>query len=226
MPARMIFFDAVGTLIIPTPSPAQVYADFGQQYGSQLSADEIAPRFKAAFQSEEAIDRNLLGWATSEERELARWRSIVGAVFAEIEPRAGERLFTALFAHYGTPAAWRVLPQLEPLIAEFDARGIRWSIASNFDRRLRSVQAGHRQLAACASLCISSEVGSRKPAAAFFHHCQALFGLEPGDCCLIGDDRENDFAGATAAGWESILIEPATDFAGLQRRVLDWAREA
>ena len=38
--ARAVFFDAVGTLLHPDPSAAEVYAGVGRRYGSRLSVSE------------------------------------------------------------------------------------------------------------------------------------------------------------------------------------------
>src|SRR5436309_68347 len=51
-----VFFDAVGTLIHPEPSPAAAYAEVARRHGCALTAEEVRPRFAAAFAREEAAD--------------------------------------------------------------------------------------------------------------------------------------------------------------------------
>ena len=70
---RVIYFDAVGTLLHPEPSAAFVYASIGQRLGSQLEVKAIRQTFAAAFASQDLLDR-AYGWKTSEQREIERWR--------------------------------------------------------------------------------------------------------------------------------------------------------
>jgi putative hydrolase of the HAD superfamily len=58
-------------------------------------------------------------------------------------------------------------------------------------------------------LVISSEVGWRKPAAAFYREVCRRSGLEPEQILLVGDDRINDYEGARSAGLQAILLDPA-----------------
>src|SRR5438132_1602800 len=94
---RAVFFDAVGTLIYPEPNAADVYTAVGRRYGSRLTTEVIAPRFRSAFQAEEALDlRNDL--RTYEAREVLRWRRIVAAVLDDVSD--AEACFRELFEHF------------------------------------------------------------------------------------------------------------------------------
>jgi putative hydrolase of the HAD superfamily len=70
-------------------------------------------------------------------------------------------------------------------------------------------------------LVISSEVGQRKPAAAFFQAICRHADAPPGQIVHIGDDLENDLAGATAAGMTSILFDPGRKHLGQTDRRID-----
>src|SRR5438045_9414948 len=100
--SRALFFDAVGTLIHPDPPAPVVYTVIGSRFGSRLTAADIAPRFRAAFAREEAIDR-AQGLRTNEEREVRRWRDIVATVFDDGTGLPG--CFEARFAHFARPDA-------------------------------------------------------------------------------------------------------------------------
>jgi putative hydrolase of the HAD superfamily len=53
---------------------------------------------------------------------------------------------------------------------------------------------------------VSEEVGCAKPdAGIFLAACRGL-GELPADCLFIGDDPQNDLAGATAAGLRARLV--------------------
>src|SRR5262249_5574805 len=155
---------AVGTLIHPDPPAQLVYSQVGRRFGSRLPAAAIEQRFAAAFQREEALDRQQ-GLRTSEERERDRWRRIVAAVLDDVAD--GESCFRELYRHFSCPGAWRVEAGAVGVVEELARRGHTLGLASNYDHRLRSVVAGLPALRGLHHLVISSEVGWRKPAPQF-----------------------------------------------------------
>ena len=202
---RAVFFDAVGTLLHPEPSAADAYAIIGSRFGSRLARSTITARFRAAFRRHEELDR-AVGHATSEEREVNRWRSIVAEVLDDVEDSAG--CFGALYDHFSRPDSWRLEPDCAPTLRELAERGLVLGLCSNFDHRLRGLVAAAPELAEVRHLVISSEVGWKKPAAEFFAavtHAAALF---PEKILIVGDDRGNDFDGARAAGLSALLFDP------------------
>jgi putative hydrolase of the HAD superfamily len=214
---RAVFFDAVGTLIHPDPSAAEAYHAVGRRFGSQLSCAEVRRRFRAAFQAEEKRDA-VAGLRTSEERELTRWRSIVPAVLDDVDDPDG--CFAELYDHFARPCAWRIEPGTAETLDELARRGYQLGMASNYDRRLRTVVTGLAALAPVNRLIISSEVGWRKPAAPFFAAMCASVGLAPAQVVLVGDDMGNDYDGARAAGLRAILFDPDGKFVAVRERVV------
>jgi putative hydrolase of the HAD superfamily len=200
---RAVCFDAVGTLIHPEPSAAAVYAAVARSLGSRLIEPEIAARFRIAFTREEAFDI-ANGLRTDEERERRRWRHIVAEVLHDVCD--GERCFEELFAHFARPDAWRLDPGAAAVLAELERRGYVLGMASNYDRRLRTVAAGLPALRPLRHLIISSEAGWRKPAPEFFAALCKHTGLSLGEVLFVGDDRVNDYDGAKAAGLRAVLV--------------------
>jgi putative hydrolase of the HAD superfamily len=211
-----MFFDAVGTLIHPEPWAAAVYAAVGWRRGSRLPAEVITARFRAAFKEEEAADVRS-GLRTSEAREAERWRRIVAAVLDDVaDPDA---CFKELFVHFARPESWRCDQDADLVLRELVKRGYKLGMASNYDRRLRSVAAGFAELRPVRHLVISSEVGWRKPAGAFFAALAHAVGQPAEQIVLVGNDRGNDYEGARAAGLAAILYDPKDEAAatGLPR---------
>jgi putative hydrolase of the HAD superfamily len=204
-PIRAVFFDAVGTLLHPTPSAADAYADVGARFGSRLTRAEITARFRAAFRRQELVDR-AAGHRTSEEREVARWRAVVAEVLDDVTDTAA--CFRALYDHFARPAAWRIDPDGTGIVAELAKRGLIIGVCSNFDHRLRGLVAALPELAYVRHLVISSEIGWKKPAAGFFHEVARLVALSPAQILIVGDDEENDYVGAREAGFPAFLLDP------------------
>lgn len=199
-----VFFDAVGTLLRPQPSVQEVYGRAGRRCGARLGEAEIGRRFAAAFQRQEAVDREL-GYRSSERRERQRWEAIVAEVFRD-QPHPSA-LLAELWDHFARPDAWACLPDVAACLRELQLLGIPLGIASNFDGRLRAVVAGQPALAACGRLAISAEIGWRKPAPAFFEALCELVRLPAEEILLVGDDWHNDYEGGRQAGLQVLLLD-------------------
>jgi putative hydrolase of the HAD superfamily len=202
-----VFFDAVGTLLHPEPPAAAAYAAVGRRHGSRLDAAAVAARFAAAFRRQDALDR-AAGWRTDEAREVARWRSVV----AETLPDAAdpEACFAELFAHFALPDAWRTDAHAPAVLEALTARSLLAGVASNFDERLHGVLAGAPGLRLAAGrVVVSAEAGWRKPAPEFFAAVCRAASLPSEEIVYIGDDLDNDYDGARAAGLSAVLIDPS-----------------
>lgn len=201
---QWVFFDAVGTLILPRPPVAEVYAHIGQRYGSRLMPDEIEGRFRAAFRRQEEID-HVGQQRTSEERELRRWQEIVREVFMDVADTSAA--FAELWRHFAQSTSWKCYDDVEPCLEALNRLGLRLGIASNFDRRLHGIAAGLSPLPRCEALAISSEVGWRKPAPEFFAALIKQAGCPAEEIVLVGDDWENDIVGGQQAGLQTVFLD-------------------
>ncbi len=202
---RAVYFDAVGTLLHPEPSAGDAYAIYAARYDSRLSRAVIIARFRAAFRRQEGLDR-AAGHRTGEERELARWQAIVAEVLDDVADSEG--CFRALYDHFARPAAWRVEADAAATLRALAARGLVLGVCSNFDWRLRGLLSTLPELSGLSRVVISSEVGWKKPAAGFFAEVARSAELAPEQILIVGDDEENDYAGARAAGFPALLLDP------------------
>jgi putative hydrolase of the HAD superfamily len=196
--AEFILFDAVGTLIFADPAPARVYHEIGQRFGSNLSVDQANQRFLAAFK------KHHISGPTAEAVERWRWQQVVADVFGT-EPDSD--LFNALWDHFSHYDSWKLYPDVADVFVELERRGIPFGIASNFDARLLSICGGLSPLNRVQKVFHSAAVGWSKPDPNFFAHVQRQLGVDASKILLVGDDKEKDFAGATNAGWQALLID-------------------
>ena len=201
---RAVFFDAVGTLIHPDPPAADAYTEVGRRFGSGRSDAEVRRRFAAAFRAEEQRDFQQ-GLRTSELRERERWQFIVAGVLDDVSDPEG--CFRELHAHFARPEAWRCETGTAAVLAALRGAGYRVGLASNFDQRLRGLAAALPPLAEVQEVVISSEVGWKKPAPAFFARLTELTALPPGQILIVGDDPGNDVEGGRAAGMQVLWFD-------------------
>lgn len=201
---RAVFFDAVGTLLHPDPPVGEIYATVGQRFGSRQEPALVARRFWTAFAQQEDQDAQM-GWRTNEQRELQRWRAIVTEVLPEVTEEA---CFLELHAHFARSQAWRCDPVVPALLAALTEQGLYIGLASNFDSRLHDVVKDLPELALIQTVAVSSEIGWRKPAPEFFAALTQQTALQADEILYIGDDPQNDHAGAKAAGLRVLLLDP------------------
>jgi len=203
-PGGIVLFDAVWTLLRPEPAAA------GQNFGSRLTRAEIKIRFGAVFAAEKEADLRDNAGRTDEPRERERWRAIVGAVFDDVPPTQHAPLFEALWNHFERPESWRTFDDVGPTLTRLADAGHTLAIASNFDSRLVPIVAALVPDIPPQRVFVSSLVGFRKPATDFFRACErrlAEQGFAADSFTLVGDDIDEDFRGAQAAGWNAILLD-------------------
>ncbi len=217
---RAVVFDAVGTLLRPEPAVGVAYAQAARRFGSTRDTAEVQARFRAAWQAEEARDRDTGGLhanepgglrsgdtgglRTDEARERLRWQRIVAEVFPEVSAQ-GE-LFAALWDHFADPGSWRLFDDVAETWRELEEQGLLLAVASNFDERLPGICQSLEPLACCRHVFASSAVGYRKPAVEFYARVAAVLDLPAESILMVGDDQENDVVAARQAGWTALLI--------------------
>lgn len=201
-----ISFDAVGTLLFPSPSVFDVYHQIGLKYGSQYSREQMEQRFQESFDSQERFDQRLK-WETSEEREIARWRAIVTSVLDDATDP--EQCFQDLFDHFAKQEAWSWNEEFEAVVEECHRREINVVISSNFDSRLRLLVDSIPALRVVDYVLISSQIGFRKPAKQFFTSLLELVDDDPDQLMHIGDSISNDINPAMALGITAVHFSPS-----------------
>jgi putative hydrolase of the HAD superfamily len=200
-----IVFDAVGTLIHPSPSVAEVYASAAARQGVTIDREEVKARFYRQFGDDEVDDQRgpLL---TDEPTERKRWRRIVHRVLPEVPDP--DRAFGELWEHFGRADSWELDPDAAETIGSLRAAGYRLRIGSNFDGRLRRVLRGLTALRTFDEpILISSEIGFRKPHPTFYEVAAASLNLAPSRILWVGDDVENDYGGPVRAGFAAVLLD-------------------
>jgi len=98
------------------------------------------------------------------------------------------------------PGHMRLLPGAAALLERLAPR-YRLALATNGSSAMQRAKLAAVRIAACFQvIAISQEVGSAKPAAAYFHHLLAALGCEPAAALMVGDHPANDIVGAAACG--------------------------
>lgn len=223
-PHTIVLFDAVGTVIKPSPSVTDVYHQLGLKFGSRLDRPQLMQRIyesrRKYFNVGESAqtrfaDANLFVPALDElnsddEIEREMWQQLVCDVFSDLDSPSG--LFDELWDHFKKPENWRVYSDVEACWNELQMHGIEIGLASNFDSRLSMIAESIHPLSSADYIFCSSQIGFRKPSPLFFQQieeairCVSSDSGEDKTIFMVGDDFENDCVAPRLAGWNSVWL--------------------
>lgn len=203
-----VLFDAVGTLIHLREPVGATYARVAG--GGDPAALDAA--FAAALRARPPMVFPGLTGDALRAAERAWWQALVADVFAAARTPLPAGAFEALWAHYAGAAAWQAAPQAHAVLAALRTRGVRTAMVSNFDHRLPAVLAALDLAPLIDTVVLPADAGAAKPDPRIFHLALARLGVAPAAALYVGDDAEDDIAGATAAGMRAL---PAAELASL-----------
>src|SRR5262245_50419440 len=133
MAIRAIFFDAAGTLIQPVRRVGESYALLAKQYGVEISAAEIAARFRSCFHLAPPLAFLNVPAARIDGLEREWWKNLVRRVFEPRDRFQGfDDYFTELFAYFAQPEAWALYPEVTETLQILKSRGLALDVISNF----------------------------------------------------------------------------------------------
>jgi HAD superfamily hydrolase (TIGR01509 family) len=189
---RAVFLDALGTLVELEPP----WLSLRRRVPARVS-DE---RLEAALLAEMAYYRDH-AHEGRDDASLADLRERCAVLVSEqlgVEVTAEELVDAIRFGAY---------PDAVPALRELRDRGEKLLAVSNWDCSLPDVldRAGVGEL--LDGSVSSAGAGARKPDPAIFEAALELAGVLPNEALHVGDTREEDVEGASAAGIRSLLID-------------------
>lgn len=208
MALKAIFFDAAGTLFKTVRPVGEIYASFAREYGMDVSASQLAERFRLCFSSSpplafpgtspDAIPRMERDW----------WKQLVREIFAPYgEFSRFDAYFSTLFEHFSKPRSWTLYPETAQALAALEESGLTQAVITNFDSRVIGILEGLGISARFDSILLSSRVGYAKPAPQIFQQALAHYKLPAHEALHVGDSPQHDVAGAAAAGLRAVLVD-------------------
>ncbi|MBW4561700.1 MAG: HAD family hydrolase [Mojavia pulchra JT2-VF2] len=207
---KVIFLDAVGTLIGVKGSVGEVYSQIAEEFGVKVSADTLNTTFIQSFKT---APPPIFPDTDSQEipqREFDWWRIIALNTFesAGVLKQFSDfsAFFSELYIHFGTAQPWFVYPDVLPALISWRRLGIQLGVVSNFDSRIYSVLQSLGLRDFFKSITISTQARAAKPDPQIFAVALEKHECSPEAAWHIGDSLEDDYNGAKAAGLRGILI--------------------
>lgn len=196
VPIQAVSFDVGGTLIEPWPSVGHIYAEVAQKFGVRgASPERLTGQFVAA-------------WTVRSDFDYSRpaWLALVEHSFAGIAEPLPAGCFDAIYDRFAEPDAWRIFPDVLPVLEDLSRRGVRCAAISNWDERLEPLldRLGLRRHFEC--VVASWSVRCPKPHPGIFQHALKQLNLPAEAVLHIGDSRREDLEGARAVGCSARLL--------------------
>jgi putative hydrolase of the HAD superfamily len=202
-----VTFDVGGTLITPRPSVGAIYARIAASHGFPgIPEDLLARRFAEAWSRARPFLHN-----------RDEWGALVDRVFDGLVPQPPTLTFFGdLYAEFARASAWRVFDDVVPTLEALAAKGLDLGIISNWDDRLRPLLRDLRLDRYFNSILVSCETGFAKPSPVIFQEALRRLGRPASAVLHVGDELQDDFAGATSAGFSALHLRRETPSADLQ----------
>lgn len=207
---RAVLFDATGTLIHLRESVGETYARLARPYGVDLTAAQLDAAFARAFRRMPPMAFPGVAAERIPDRERQWWRDLVMATFREADATQRftdfDRCFALLFDHYAEHAAWELAPAARETLADLRQRGRRTGIVSNFDYRLPRILDAFGLTPLLDVVILSADAGAAKPDPRIFAVAVQRLGVRASEAVYVGDDADDDIAGARAAGLHAVDV--------------------
>lgn len=206
-----IFFDLVGTLIRASKPIGVQYADQARRFGAIADASRLESAFRQAMSA--APPMAFPGRSSGEAARLERqwWRALVGEVVnragVAIAPDTFDSFFSSLYDHFTTARAWELYPDVLPALTRLHESGIPLGLITNYDTRVFPVLDALGLSPLLSTVVIPAHVGAAKPDRAIFLHALGRLAAEPALALHVGDDVDDDYRGAEAAGMQAVLVD-------------------
>ena len=157
----------------------------------------------------DAVDRSSVWPYTADgepgEFAYARYGHPTGA--AAEERTAAKQPFERLATHFRSREAWRVYPDVVPILEHLKAAGVALAVVSNWDSFLPHLLEGHGLSPFFRTVSVSAIEGTGKPEAEIFRRTCERLAVSPGAVLHVGDSPRDDYEGARGAGLRAVLLD-------------------
>jgi putative hydrolase of the HAD superfamily len=210
MTLQAVLFDAAGTLVHLREPVGITYARFAADCGVEVDARQLDRAFRTCFRSMQPMVFPNIPHGRIEQREYNWWRELVAGVFSTVEPARRfddfDAYFDLLFRHFASAEAWRAAPRALETLSALRSLGKKTGIVSNFDLRLHGILAGLGLNSLLDVVVLPADAGAAKPDPRIFALALRRLQVTSQGTLYVGDDAEDDIAGARRAGLTAIDV--------------------
>jgi HAD superfamily hydrolase (TIGR01509 family) len=201
---KTVFLDAGGVLVFPNWSRI---SDALASHGVHVAPDTLAAAEPIA--KRRLDDSDTIKVTNDAGRGWLYFNLILSQAGVPITPDTDAAL-AELHAYHQESNLWELVPDdVLPALAALRARGLKLTVVSNANGKLRAVF-DRLALVGCVDCLLDShEEGFEKPDPRFFEVALARSGAEREKTIHVGDIYQVDVVGARAAGLRGVLLDVA-----------------
>ncbi len=204
-PRRALLLDAMGTLIRLDPPGPRLRRELHRRFALRLSPAEA----EVAMAAEIALYRERMHGASDPAKVRALRDAAAEALRAGLPP--GRRLpdvpTAAMVEVLLASLSFTAYPDAAPALRRLREPGVRIVVVSNWDSSLPEVLARVGLAGLLDVILTSSMAGAAKPDPEIFATALARAGVGAGQAVHVGDDLDQDVAGARAAGIRAVWLD-------------------
>lgn len=212
--AKIVLFDAVGTLFGVRDTVGEVYQKFASEWGVDVSPVAVNQSFFDSFKAAPPMAFPGTESAKILDLEFEWWCRVAAETYKKLgvlEQFSDFRgFFGELYDYFATDAPWLVYPDVKPALTKWRESGIKLAVLSNFDSRLYQVLTALRLADFFSDITISTEVGAAKPDRKIFTTALQKCNFTIERAVHIGDSLIADYEGAINAGIEAFWLNRNT----------------
>lgn len=201
-----VFFDVDFTLIYPGPTfQGEGYARFCARHGITVDPSRFAAAVRAASSILDEAQEHVYDHAIFV-RYTGRIIQEMGGTGAAVVDCARE-----IYDEWAQNQHFFLYDDVEPVLRELAARGLKIGLISNSHRPLASFQQ-HFELEDLITAAVSSsEHGYMKPHPSIFTAAMTLAGVQASESMMVGDSLSHDIDGALRVGMRGVLLHRSDD---------------
>ena len=198
-----VFFDAGNTLFREHPLRWEIYARAGREAGLEIETEAMR---RAMIEAHDELPERIHGHFRYTDRWFAEY---IPRVFARFGAAPGQipGISERLFASFREPGTFLLFPETAEVLEEFERRGVRMAVISNWSPRLPGLCKTLGLDRYLRFILASAVEEMEKPDPAIFRRALTMIGASPEEALHVGDSLEKDVQGAASTGILGVLLD-------------------
>lgn len=204
---RAVFFDVGETLVHPSPSFPELFAQVVERDGHSVLLEDVLRASRAVTERFSEASRGGERWTTSPERSRAFWVSVYEMMLEALELPSGDGLRDTLYETFTDRANYALFDDVRPALERLGSDGYVLGIISNFEAWLDDLLADLGVRETFSVRVISGTEGVEKPDPRIYRLALERSGVDAREAAYVGDNPEFDIDPPAALGMFPVLID-------------------